>query len=218
LLAQQGTTDGDWLFYGGDAGSTKYSPLDQINAENVAELEIVWRWKANNFGPRPDHNWEATPVAVDGILYTTTGTRRDVVAINGLTGETLWMYRLDEGVRGARAVRPQNRGLAYWTDGEGDNRILLISLGYQLVAINADNSRAIEDFGTDGIIDLTLELDRDVVKPGQIGSSSPAIVINDVVIMGSPFCIYMVALGDSNSIRCAFQTPEFTVNTMQSGR
>ena len=83
LLAQQGTKGGDWLFYGGDAGSTKYSPLDQITAENVTELEIVWRWKANNFGPRPDHNWEATPVAVDGILYTTAGTRRDVVAIDG---------------------------------------------------------------------------------------------------------------------------------------
>ncbi len=185
LLAQQGTKDGDWRFYGGDAGSTKYSPLDQINAENVAELEIVWRWKANNFGRRPDHNWEATPVAVDGILYTTAGTRRDVVAIDGLTGETLWMYRLDEGVRGARAVRPQNRGLAYWTDGEGDNRILLISPGYQLVAINADNGRAIKSFGTKGIVDLTKGLDRDVVEPGEIGSSSPAIVINDVVIMGA---------------------------------
>ena len=77
LLAQQGTKDGDWRFYGGDAGSTKYSPLDQINAENVAELEIVWRWKANNFGPR-----------------------RDAVAIDPLTGETLWMFRFDDKATG----------------------------------------------------------------------------------------------------------------------
>ena len=76
LLGQQGTTDGDWRVYGGDAGGTKYSPLDEINAENVAELEIVWRWKANNFGPRPDYNWQATPLAIDGVLYTTAGSRK----------------------------------------------------------------------------------------------------------------------------------------------
>jgi quinoprotein glucose dehydrogenase len=185
LLGQHGTKDGDWRFYGGDAGSTKYSPLDQINAENVAELEIVWRWKANNFGPRPDYNWQATPLAIDGVLYTTAGTRRDVVALDGMTGETLWMFRFDEGIRGDRAVRPQNRGLAYWTDGEGDERILLISPGFQLVALNAKDGRRIGDFGTDGVVDLTLGLDRDVVEPGEIGSSSPAIVINDVVIMGA---------------------------------
>lgn len=185
LMAQQGTQDGNWLYYGGDAGSTKYSPLDQITAENVSELEIAWRWKANNFGPRPEHNWEATPLAVDGILYTTAGTRRDVVAIDGLTGETLWMYRLDEGERGRRAVRPQNRGLAYWTDNDGDNRLLLISPGFQLVALSAANGQLIESFGSGGIIDLTEGLDRDVVEPGRIGSSSPAIVINDVVVMGA---------------------------------
>ncbi len=185
LLGQQGTTDGDWRVYGGDAGGTKYSPLDEINAENVAELEIVWRWKANNFGPRPDYNWQATPLAIDGVLYTTAGSRRDVVAIDGMTGETLWMFRFDEGIRGDRAVRPQNRGLAYWTDGEGDERILLISPGFQLVALNAKDGHRIDDFGTDGVVDLTLGLDRDVVEPGQIGSSSPAIVINDVVVMGA---------------------------------
>ena len=183
--AQHGTPGADWLFYGGDAGSTKYSPLDQINAENVHELEIVWRWKANNFGPRPDYNWEVTPLAVDGVLYATAGTRRDAVAIDGLTGETLWMYRFNEGVRGARAVRPQNRGLTYWTDGEGDERILMISPGFHLIALDAKTGRVIEDFGDGGIVDLTLGLDRDVVQPGRIGSSSPAIVINDVVVMGA---------------------------------
>jgi len=100
LAAQQGTQGGEWRVYGGDTGSTKYSPLDQINAENVSELEIVWRWKANNFGPRPDYNWETTPLMANGVLYTTAGTRRDAVAIDPLTGETLWMFRFDDKATG----------------------------------------------------------------------------------------------------------------------
>src|SRR5689334_22524552 len=79
-LAQHGATNGEWRFYGGDAGTTKYSPLDQINASNVKELEIAWRWKAENFGPRADYNWEVTPLMIGGVLYFTAGSRRDAVA------------------------------------------------------------------------------------------------------------------------------------------
>lgn len=183
--AQKGATNGEWRYYGGDAGSTKYSPLSQINASNVKQLEIAWRWKAENFGPRPDYNWEVTPLMVGGILYFTAGSRRDAVAVDAATGETLWMYRLDEGERGDRAVRTQNRGLAYWTNGKNDQRILLISPGFQLIALNAKTGIPIANFGKSGIVELTEGLDRDLVKPGQIGSSSPAIVIRDVVVVGA---------------------------------
>ena len=185
LRAQQGATKGEWRYYGGDAGNTKYSPLDQINATNVKELQIAWRWKSENFGPRPDYLWEVTPLMVDGVLYFTAGGRRDVVAVDAATGETLWMYRLDEGERGERAVRTQNRGLAYWTDGKDDRRIILITPGFQLVALDAKTGRAIPHFGKDGLVELTEGLDREVVKPGTIGSSSPAIVIRDVVVVGA---------------------------------
>ena len=182
---QQGAVNGEWRFYGGDAGNTKYSPLSQIDASNVKELSIAWRWKAENFGPRPENNWEVTPLMVGGVLYFTAGTRRDVVAVDAATGETLWMYRLDEGERGDRAVRVQNRGLAYWTDGKDDQRILMITLGFQLVALDAKTGRPIANFGKDGLVDLTEGLDRDVVKPGQIGSSSPPIVVRDVIVTGA---------------------------------
>ncbi len=185
VQAQQGAKNGEWRFYGGDAGSTKYSPLDQINATNVKKLEISWRWKAENFGPRPDYNWEVTPLMVGGVLYFTAGSRRAAVAVDGATGETLWMHRFDEGERGDRAVRTQNRGLAYWSDGKGDHRILLISPGYQLMALNAKTGMPIPGFGKAGVVELTEGLDRDVVKPGQIGASSPAIVIRDVVVIGA---------------------------------
>src|SRR6202789_3387364 len=103
--AQQGAKNGEWRFYGADAGSTKYSPLDQINAANVKDLKIVWQWKAQNFGKRPDFNWEVTPLMIGGVLYFTAGTRRDVLAVDAATGETLWVYRLDEGERGTLGVR-----------------------------------------------------------------------------------------------------------------
>ena len=183
--AQQGARNGEWRYYGGDAGTTKYSSLDQINASNVKDLKIVWQWKAQNFGRRPDFNWEVTPLMVGGVLYFTAGTRRDVVAVDGATGETLWMYRLDEGPRGTTAARTVNRGLAYWTDSKGDDRILLVSPGFQLIALNAKNGVPLPAFGTNGLVDLTEGLDRPVVKPGQIGSSSPAIVVRDTVIVGA---------------------------------
>jgi quinoprotein glucose dehydrogenase len=185
LQAQHGAKDGEWRFYGGDAGTTKYSSLDQINANNVKQLKIVWEWKAQNFGKRPDFNWEVTPLMVGGILYFTAGTRRDAIAVDAATGETLWMYRLDEGPRGAVVARTVNRGVAYWSDGKGDDRILLISPGYQLIALNAKTGVPIAGFGKSGIIDLTEGLDRAVVKPGQIGASSPSIVVRDTVVVGA---------------------------------
>jgi quinoprotein glucose dehydrogenase len=182
--AQHGAANGEWRFYGGDAGGTKYSPLDQINAANVKQLQIAWRWKSENFGPRPDFNWEVTPLMIGGVLYFTAGVRRDAIAVDASTGETLWIYRLDEGARGAQVPRTNNRGLAYWSNGANDARILLISPAYHLVALDAKTGRPVPGFGSDGIVDLWEGLDRKV-EPNQIGSSSPAIVVNDVVVVGA---------------------------------
>jgi glucose dehydrogenase len=99
VSGQYGPKNGEWRYYGGDAGSTKYSPLDQINKDNVKDLKIVWRWKAENLGPRPDFNFEATPLMVNGVLYTTAGSRRDAVAIDGETGETYHASRVPNRVR-----------------------------------------------------------------------------------------------------------------------
>ena len=122
---------------------------------------------------------------VGGVLYFTAGTRRDAIAVDAATGETLWMYRLDEGPRGAVVARTVNRGLAYWSDGKGDNRILLISPGYQLIALNAKTGVPIPGFGKDGLVDLTDGLDRPLVKAGTIGASSPSIVVRDTVVVGA---------------------------------
>ena len=185
LAAQSGTTKGEWRFYAGDAGSTRYAPLDQVNKETVRDLRIAWRWKTENFGPRPEFNYEATPLMVGGVLYTTAGWRRDVTAIDAATGETLWMWRYDEGQRGQLAPRANSgRGVAYWSDGT-DARIVYITPGYHLVALNAKTGRPVPGFGTDGIVDLYEQLDRPVPKDGLIGSSSPPIIVKDVIVVGA---------------------------------
>jgi quinoprotein glucose dehydrogenase len=184
-FAQSGTANGEWRYYGGDAQSTKYSPLDQINGANVGKLEVAWTWKAQNFGPRADPNYEVTPLMVHGVLYLTAGMRRDTIAVDAATGETLWMYRFDEGERGDHAVRFNNRGVAYWTDNQGDERILTISLGYQLIALDAKTGLPAAGFGNHGIVDLLVGLDRENIKPGIIGATSPAIVVGDTVVVGS---------------------------------
>lgn len=175
----------NWPYYAGDSRSTKYSPLDQINESNVKNLQIAWRWKSDNFGRMPDRNWEVTPLMVNGVLYFTAGTRRDVIAADAATGETLWMYRIDEGERGAKAVRVVNRGASYWTDNRGDERIILLTLGYHMVELNAKTGVPITGFGANGIVDLEEGLDRENIKPGIIGATSPAMVVGDVVVVGS---------------------------------
>jgi quinoprotein glucose dehydrogenase len=183
--AQQGApASGEWRVNGGDTGSTRYSPLDQINAANVKALQVVWRWKAQNMGPTPQGAWEVTPLMAGGKLFFTAGTGRTVVAADALTGETLWVYRGDDTAeRGA--VRPNNRGVSYWSDGKGDDRILFVTPGYQLVALNAKTGLPIAGFGVDSHVDLWKGLDRPVVEKGTIGATSPAVIVRDVVVVGA---------------------------------
>jgi quinoprotein glucose dehydrogenase len=100
--------DTEWLHHRGDAGSRNYSPLAQIDAGNVARLQVAWRWHSDNFGTPIWPNLETTPLMARGVLYATVGASRSVVAIDARSGETLWMYRMDGGARGA--VAPRNCG------------------------------------------------------------------------------------------------------------
>jgi quinoprotein glucose dehydrogenase len=184
-IAQQGTPPtGEWRVNGGDTGSTRYSPLAQIDATNANKLQVVWRWKAQNMGPAPQAAWEVTPLMVGGNLYFTAGTGRTVVCANALTGETLWLYRGDDTAeRGA--VRANNRGVSYWSDGRGDDRILYVTPGYQLVALNAHTGVPIAAFGANSHVDLWQGLDRPKVENGTIGATSPPIIIRDVAVVGA---------------------------------
>jgi quinoprotein glucose dehydrogenase len=188
LSGQYGAKNGEWRSYAGEPGSTKYSPLDQINKENAKGLRIAWRFKADNFGGRPDYNMQVTPLMVNGVLYAQAGMRRAVVAIDPTTGELLWMWRMDEGKRGEIAPRQgSGRGVAYWTDGKGDERILTVTPGYHLVALNAKTGIPVPSFGRNGIVDLKTELDQpglDLIT-ADIGLNAPPAVGNNVVVVGA---------------------------------
>ncbi len=181
----------EWLQNRGDLASSSYSPLDQINRDNVARLRVLWRWKSDNFGPTPEFYFRATPLMADGILYTSAGVRRDVVAIDGATGETLWLYRPDEGERGALAPRRNSgRGVAFWRSGSAEepSRILSVTPGFQLIALDAKSGRPIASFGHEGLVDLREGLPRvEELPKTRPGSSSPPVIVDDVVIVGAAF-------------------------------
>jgi quinoprotein glucose dehydrogenase len=184
--AQQGAKNGEWRTYGGDLGNTHYSPLDQINPGNFDKLEIAWRFSTRSLGPRPEFNLETTPLMANGILYATGGTRRSVVALDAATGELLWTHSEKEGARGTAAPRQlSGRGLAYWTDGR-EERILYVTPGYRLVALNAKTGAPVSTFGQNGIVDLKLEDDQQIdLVTGEVGLHATPVVAGNTVIVGA---------------------------------
>jgi quinoprotein glucose dehydrogenase len=187
---QPSTKNGEWPHYTADLKGTKYSPLDQINASNFKELEVAWRFKTDNLGTRPEYKLEGTPLMVKGILYATGGTRRDVFALRADTGELLWAHPEFEGERAVNAPRQlSGRGLSYWTDGRSEERILYVTPGYRLVALDAKTGNRISNFGKDGIVDLKQGVvygtgqQIDLVT-GDAGLHSTPTVVKDVVIVG----------------------------------
>ena len=149
------TKNGDWTHYTADMRGTKYSPLDQITAANFNKLEVAWKFKTDNLGTRPEYKLEGTPLAIKGTLFVTAGTRRSVIALDGKTGELIWSHSYREGTRAAIAPRQlSGRGVSYWTDGKGDERVLYVTTGYRLIALNAKNGAMIPSFGEGGVVDL----------------------------------------------------------------
>jgi quinoprotein glucose dehydrogenase len=150
----------------------------------VKDLRVAWRWYAGNFGPNPEMKSETTPLMIGGVLYATAGVTRNIAAIDAASGETLWVWRPDEGERFREAPRKMaGRGVAYWSDGNDDERVLTVTPGFHLVALDADTGLPKREFGEAGIVDLRQFL-RGPKDNVEAGSSSPPIVVGDVVIVG----------------------------------
>jgi quinoprotein glucose dehydrogenase len=184
--AQSGAKNGEWWTYGGDLASTRYAALDQIKAGNFNSLEVAWRFKTDSLGPRPEYKFEATPLMIRGVLYTTGGSRRAVVALDAATGEMLWVHSENEGERGTNAPRQlSGHGVAYWTDGKAE-RILYVTPGYRLVALDAKTGVRIPSFGKDGVVDLKQDDDQEIdLITGEVGLHSTPVVAKNVVIVGA---------------------------------
>ena len=222
----RGNVPGEWRVWGGDLWSTRYSALDQINAANFDSLKIAWQWSAGAFGS--DEYYRTTPLYANGRLFTVASTRRVATALDPATGETLWMWRLDEGIRWQKAARQfAGRGLAYWTDGR-EERVIVVTPGYHMASLDAKTGIPDPGFGKNGVVDLMEGLGLPLVplavddsgsliisdaaparraRPGetwdpvarkgadgtigidpalgQIANSSPAIIVNGVIIVGN---------------------------------
>jgi quinoprotein glucose dehydrogenase len=188
---QPSTKKGDWPYYFADAKGTRYSPQDQINASNFNQLEVAWHFKTDNLGARPEYKLEGTPLEINGVVYTTAGSRRAAIALDARTGELKWVHSEYEGHRAAIAPRQlSGRGLSYWTDGNGDERILYVTTGYRLVELNARTGMPIQTFGAGGIVDMKVGAVTGVNKQidletGELGLHTTPTVVKDVVIVGS---------------------------------
>jgi quinoprotein glucose dehydrogenase len=136
-----GVKNGEWRYLGGDAGHTRSNPhLTQIHAENFSELEVAWTWRSSNFWAGVEYTSRSTPVFVDGVLYTVSGQRRQVVAIDAATGETLWTFREPETMRYLRSPRTDfGKGVAY-ADVDGRGVVYVTSPAFFLWALDARTS------------------------------------------------------------------------------
>jgi quinoprotein glucose dehydrogenase len=189
-MAQQGTTDGQWLSYGGDKGSTKYAPLNQITRENFSSLKVVWQWQSidaevmalDGVQVKPQV-YKSTPLMANGVLYTTT-TFSQVVAIDAGTGEMLWKYDSGSWRDGTTATTWfVHRGVSYWVDGD-DERIIFAAGNKHLIALDAKTGKPILDFGDGGHVDLAQGLNRSIPQPRH-KNNSPPIICRDVIVVGS---------------------------------
>src|SRR5262245_7201875 len=187
------TKNGEWPYYTADVRGSRYSPLDQINATNFNQLEVAWRFKTDNMGTRPEFKLEGTPLMVKGVIYATGGTRRSVVALDAKTGELIWVHAEKEGARAVNAPRQlSGRGLSYWTDGKGDDRVIFVTTGYRLVSLNAKTGVPVPSFGNNGVVDMKVgavvgkgqQID---LESGEIGLHSTPTVAKDVILVGSSF-------------------------------
>ena len=148
----RGNAPGEWRYWGADAWSTRYSPLDQIHAGNFDSLAVAWQWRAGEHGD--DEYFRSTPLYAKGRLFTVATNRRMAFALDPATGRELWKWGMEEGIRWQKAPRRYGgRGLAYWTSGS-DERVIVVTPGYHLASIDAKSGKPDPKFGTAGVVDL----------------------------------------------------------------
>ncbi len=198
---ERGNPPGEWRFQSGDAWGTRFSPIDQIDGGNFEDLEVAWVWRGDNFSPHTNYSSRSTPSYIDGVLYTVAGYRRTIVAIDPVSGETLWTYREPNTTRWEQSMRASyGKGVGY-SEVDGRLVIYVITPAFFLHALDAKTGEHLEGFGDrvplpgfpdTGVVDLLADLgheyDPDLGIPPEVGyitSSSPPIVVNDTVIVGN---------------------------------
>ncbi|MFN8006310.1 MAG: PQQ-binding-like beta-propeller repeat protein [Terriglobia bacterium] len=165
-----------WEGYGGGPENIHYSSLKQIHRDNVNQLKVAWTYDSND--AYEGSNIQCNPIVIKGVLYATTPTSK-VIALDAATGKLIWLY---DRMNGARGLFSANRGLMHWTDGK-ESRILL-TLGSELVSLDARTGRLDPNFGENGVVDLR-DAFRYIPRPVKVSSSSPGVIYRDLLILGS---------------------------------
>ncbi len=176
----------EWLYYGGDPGGTKYSPLDDINVGNVKRLEVAWQWKhwetpLTEYDTRPGY-FEATPLMIDGVLYVTT-PYNSLAALDAETGKELWRFD-GEAYKQGQVLSGSGwklRGTAFWRD--RGKLVIFLNSRDRLFSLDARTHEPMNTFGKNGEVSLT-DLPR-ISDPKHATQSSPPVVYKDLVIVGS---------------------------------
>jgi quinoprotein glucose dehydrogenase len=185
---------GEWHHQGGNHASAKYTALDQIDANNFADLEIVWRYQSADLRIPEDlyyatGDYRAVPLVIDGIMYTNTN-HGQVVALDPANGEELWVFDPESYLLGPPLFSPaQTRGIEYWTDGD-IQRIFLATLGKQLVSIDIETGLPDLNFGENGFVDLKNDLGKLEFEMNNITHGAPPIAVGSSVIVGSKIFDY----------------------------
>src|SRR5688500_7088030 len=170
----------DWPVYGGDAGTSRYSPLKQINTGNASKLQVAWTFHTGDSTDRPATQIQCTPIVIDGVMYVTSAQLK-VIALRADNGQKLWTY---DPFAGSDDERPRgvNRGVSYWASGK-DKRILF-TYRSKLVSLDAKTGKPSVGFGDNGQVDLTQGLDRDISGLAYY-ITTPGVVFKDLLILGS---------------------------------
>src|SRR4029077_122082 len=190
LMLSSATSAQEWTFYGGDIGGTRYSPLEQINRQNVKNLQRAWTYHMGEIDRRGNatdrHNiapFESTPLVIDGMLYLSTPSNR-VVALDAESGQEIWQFDPQAGRSGQREFF-QHRGVAYWQSKTGDDRrILLGTCDGRLIALDAKTGKPCRDFGKDGVVNLRAGA-ADAYPHAEYSVTSPPAIYRDLVITGA---------------------------------
>ncbi|HIF86337.1 MAG TPA: hypothetical protein EYQ30_05860 [Gammaproteobacteria bacterium] len=201
LLASAATYGQDtveWTTLGNDFAHTRYSPADQIGADNFDQLEVAWTWDGSSFQAQ---SGRSTPSYINGRMYTVAGARRHVIAIDPRTGETIWSYREPNTERWQYSMRADyGKGVGYGVV-DGKDVIYIISPGFFLTALDGETGAPLEGFGKPvlidgfpdtGVVDMLADLGHPYdpykglpLERGYITSSSPPIIVNGVVVVGN---------------------------------
>ena len=170
----------DWSSYLGDKSSSQYSPLDQINLENAANLEVTWIYRSGDSDSLNRTQIQCNPLVIDGVLYGSS-PKLAFFALDAQTGKELWNFDPFEGSYD-QYFMGVNRGVAYWR--EGDDQRILFTAGSTLFAVDASTGTPVNAFGDSGKVDLRLGLGRDLSKHF-IVSNTPGVVYKNLLILGT---------------------------------